>query len=60
LRDKPENLREVLVCLLSDVHHLADITELDWEAVLSRGEEVYQSEVDDDKEDPQDPERLTE
>jgi hypothetical protein len=42
------------------VHHLADITELDWEAVLSRGEEVYQSEVDDDKEDPQDPERLTE
>jgi hypothetical protein len=53
LREKPDNLRHVLVCLLSDVHHFADVTELDWEAVLSRADAVYESEIDDDKEDPE-------
>jgi hypothetical protein len=44
LRDKPEYLKDTLRAMLSDVHHLVDAAEMDWDDVLAEAQSSYQEE----------------
>jgi len=47
LRDKPEELRQTLSALLSDLHHYVDAAEIGWKSILTDAQREYAEECGD-------------